>query len=76
MNVETIREYQRWADREYVTPLTCKNHSYHRLVPVQTGGSVTLLCPRDDYHRELGKAEYLAIQRKVQMAEVLWKMNQ
>lgn len=75
MNVEVIKEYQRWADREYVTALTCKNHSYHRLVPLQDGGGVVLLCPREDYRRELGKAEYLAIQRKVQMADALWKLN-
>lgn len=75
MNAEVIKEYQKWADREYVTGLTCKNHSYHRLLPVQTGGTVTLLCPREDYSREVGKAEFLALERKVKMAEALWKLN-
>ena len=75
MNIEVIKEYQRWADREYVTALTCKNHTYHRLVPVQSGDGVNLLCPRGDYNKQLGKSDYLAIERKVQMAAALWQIN-
>jgi hypothetical protein len=75
MNVEVIKSYQRWAEREYVTALTCKNHTYHRLIPVQQGDGVMLLCPREDYQQQLGLADYLAIKRKVEMAEFLWKIR-
>jgi hypothetical protein len=73
MDVEVIKDYQRWADRDYVQPLTCKNHTYHRLLPVQKGGVVILVCPREDYTKEIGAAEYLSIKRKIQMAEFLWQ---
>lgn len=73
MNVETIKQYQLWATRGYVTALTCKNHPYHSLVPVQKADTILLVCPRNDYTKELGLADYLAIKRKVEMAELLWK---
>lgn len=75
MNIETIREYQRWAGRGYVTALTCKNHEYHELIPVLSIEGIHLVCPRGDYQKDLGQAEYLAIKRKVEMAELLWRLK-
>jgi hypothetical protein len=74
MDVEVIRQYQLWAERRYVSPLSCKNHVYHHLLPIQTSG-VKLICPRGDYERDLGLAEYLEIKRKIAMVEYLWQQR-
>jgi hypothetical protein len=73
MNIETIQDYQKWAQRGYVTALTCRVHGYHELLPMLTGDGIVLVCPRGDYKRTVGQAEYLSIKRKVLMAEALWR---
>jgi hypothetical protein len=75
MNIETINRYQRWAARGYLAALTCINHAYHNLVPIQQIEGIFLICPRGDYQKDIGQAEYLAIKRKVEMAEFLWRMQ-
>ncbi len=75
MNIEVIKSYQRWAARGYVTALTCKNHEFHDLIPIFKLEGIDLVCPRGDYKKDLGQAEYLAIKRKVAMSEMLWRMQ-
>lgn len=75
MNIETIRDYQRWAQRGYVIALTCKNHEFHDLLPFYGPDGVFLTCPRGDYRKDIGQAEYLSIKRKVEMAEMLWRLR-
>jgi hypothetical protein len=75
MNIEMINTYQMWAKRGYVTPLTCKNHVFHDLIPFYGPNGIYLICPREDYKRDLGKIDYSIIKRKVEMAEMLWRLR-
>lgn len=73
MNIQTIHDYHEWADRNYVSPLVCKNHEFHRLLPSYEDGTVILTCPRGDYKRTLGKIEYKQLEQKIAMAKWLWE---
>jgi hypothetical protein len=74
MQAQVIRDYQAWADRGYVQALTCERHPYHDLLVLQVVDSVVLTCPRGDYRRELGLADYRALERKAIMASLLHRM--
>jgi hypothetical protein len=77
MNTDLIKEYHKWARQGYVSRLTCPRHEQHELILIQVVDEFLLQCPRLDFSKTLGLAEYKVIQSKVQMAILLsYQRNQ
>lgn len=73
MNVETIKEYDRWAARGYVTALACPHHDHLSLIPSADPQGIKLICPMLDYISYLGLKDYRDIQAKNAMAQFLFE---
>jgi len=71
MQLEVIKEYQRWADRGYVQPLICYVHELN-LIPTLTIEGIVLECPKLCSRRILGGAEYKQLIEKTKMSILLF----
>jgi hypothetical protein len=75
MNIEVVTDYQRWGKRQIVTPITCRRHPSLAMLPFRDIEGIFLVCPKSDHKYYIGLAEYTALERKVQMAEMLFAMK-
>lgn len=71
MQLAVVKEYQRWADRGYVSPLICYIHELY-LIPLLEDQNIVLECPKLCSRRVLGIAEYKALVAKSKMASFLF----
>lgn len=71
MKISVVKDYQAWANRGYLTAYVCLDHPALNLIPLWVDDAILMVCPLQDYKKELGLVEYLTIERKAAMAAIL-----
>jgi hypothetical protein len=73
MYTYVVEDYQRWADRGYLTKLACPRHEdLSCLISVDEKG-IYIKCPLCLYKKIIGRAEYEHLEKSVARAKQTFK---
>lgn len=72
MDPRDLVEYQKWANRGYISPLVCSNDSNHpQLIPDVDNPKLGLRCIMCSFHKEIGLQEQQTLMTRLNLVRSL-----